>query len=186
MANIDNPTRFLPVQDITGAPWCGKANEYTVLAADGVAMFPGDAVKMTGISDTSGVPVCARCDAADVPIGIVIGFKLNRDYEGQIYRTGDTLRTALVVDDPFVYFEIQTSATNAVEDFGYNADYIATAGSTVTGLSLMELDQTTVANTASLPLRIIRLMPRENNAVGEFAKLLCKFNRHQLLETTGV
>jgi len=42
----------------------------------------------------------------------------------------------------------------------------------------MELDSSDVANTATLPLRILRLVDREDNAIGTHAKWLVKLNTH--------
>jgi len=168
----------------------GSSRTYTVLAADAVAVFMGDFVTHQGAAaiGADGVyhPVVAQSAAADKVTGFVMSVSNSRDYENQIYRTASTLRNVEVCDDPYALFEIQASGTVTAAMIGYNADIVVGSGSTFTGLSGMELDVSTVANTATLPLRIVGIVPREDNELGANTKLICYMNYTTYKNTTGV
>jgi len=78
---------------------------------------------------------------------------------------------AFIIDDPNVIFEIQADATFPVADLLGNFDIVYTsAGSTVTGISGAELDVTTGATTATLPIKAIDIsQDPENSDVGSDA-----------------
>ena len=166
----------------------GKTNSYVSLAAYNVAMFVGDFVVGQGTAavDEYGIyrPVVQQAAAANRLLGFVDNFEKSRTYENQIHRTAATLRSMQVYDTPDVLFEIQSSGTFAVENVGLNANITVASGSTVTGLSGMELDQSTVNTTATLQLQIIGIIPRTDNAVGANTKLLCRINYHGYTKET--
>jgi len=191
MANVDSVFGARVAQVQRAGSYSGKVNSYTVLASDATALFVGDFVKLTGTSgpNEEGLqyPVVTQAAANNTLVGVVVGFKPQADNLSRIYRPASTLRTAYVADDPYELFEIQASSDAAivVGDVGLNADITVGSGSIYTGLSGMELDQTTL--TASTEqLRILRLMPGEDNEFGLHAKLLCMINEHQYKTTSGV
>jgi hypothetical protein len=56
---------------------------------------------------------------------------------------------------------------------------VGTGGSTVTGISTMELDSSTIANTAALNLKIVGVYDTPGNALGEnFTVVVVKINEH--------
>ena len=191
MANVDSifGARVSQIQLASG--YTGKINSYTVLAADAVALFYGDFVKLTGTSGANeeGIqyPVVAQAAATNTIVGVVVGFKADPDNLSRIYRPASTLRTVFVADDPYLTLEIQASSDAAIiaADIGQNADITVGAGSTATGISGMELDQTTLT-AATAQLRILGLVNREDNELGLHAKLLCMINEHQYKTTSGV
>ena len=68
---------------------------------------------------------------------------------------------------------------------GNNADVVVGSGSTTTGSSGMELDSSDV-KTATAQLRILQLVQREDNAVGDNANWEVMINEHRLTTTTGI
>jgi hypothetical protein len=87
-----------------------------------------------------------------------------------------------VADDPDALFEAQENSGGTaftVNDVGLNCNFIVAAGSTVTGLSGVELDTSTEATTNTLDLKIVGLARRQDNAIGANAKWLVRINRHQ-------
>lgn len=191
MANVDSVFGARVAQVQGAAPYSGKVNSYTVLASDATALFVGDFVKLTGTSapNEEGIqyPVVTQAAAQNTLVGVVIGFKADPDNLTKIYRPASTLRTVYVADDPYELFEIQASSDAAIiaADIGLNADITVGSGSIYTGISGMELDQTTLTSSTA-QLRILRLMPGEDNELGLHAKLLCMINEHQYKTTTGV
>lgn len=183
MANSDRPAGFKPVKHLSGAPWNGKANVYYIKAAYDKAMFIGDAVVLAGSSDATAMyPSVEQAEAADLNIvGVIIGFGLqpevmgNPDNPNMKYKAASTEMYCLVVDDPFVIFEIQEDSVDNNLDadmVGLTTDLTNTsegAGGTTTGLSTMELDSDDTDTTAG-QLRILRAVNRPDNALGAHCK----------------
>ena len=63
---------------------------------------------------------------------------------------------------------------------------VAHVGSTATGLSGMELDHSTVGQTAALIMRIHGLLSRSDNLFGDHAELNCSVNEHFMETNVGV
>lgn len=186
MANAD--TLFGARAITTARP--GYTYSCVVDSGDAVALFVGDFVTHQGTSDlnlTTGLylPRVAQAAASEKVFGFVLDFMPERPYENQIYRSASTERVAIICTDPYVLFEIQSSGTSSADDVGNNANITVGTGSTVTGLSGMELDQSTVTTTATLPLRIVQLMPRADNELGANSKLICMMNYCHFKDTTG-
>ena len=195
MANSDTPFGFKPVKHLSGAPWNGKANVYYIPATDNTAVFKGDAVKSAGAADATGrFPTVAQAAAADVIRGVVIGFGDNpnvmvqADYPLRSYRPAATAMYCLVVDDPFVIYEIQEdSVGNSITAamVGMSTDIVVGTGSTTTGKSAMELDSSDTA-TAAGQCKILRLVNREDNELGNYAKWEVIIIEHEMLSSTDV
>jgi len=192
MANVDRPGGLRPVGTGLSANWNGKTSVYAVAADDATAIFVGDLVKLTGGAaeagefiyglDVEGVPEITQAAAGDKAVGVVVGFSPNQDSLMTKHRAASTARLAYVSDDPNTVYEIQevsggTALTSAA--VGLNANVIVGSGNTTTGLSAMELDNTTEATTAGLNLQILGLVKRPDNAYGEHAKWLVKINDHE-------
>lgn len=186
MPNADTPFGLRPVRYLSGAPYNGACNVYSVAAGDGTALFIGDPVKITGDAQTINGVVYAdvnRAAAADVITGVVVGV-VPATADSLLYRAASTQRLVYVVDDPNVLFEIQEVSGGTaltVAAIGLNADFVVGSGSTITGLSGVELNNATEDTTNTLGLKIWGLAPREDNAVGEHAKWLVRINRHHFV-----
>lgn len=188
MANADTPFGARLLGSFDQAMANGQIHEYTVLESDATALFMGDFVKVTGTlavgEDGLYHPVVTQAEATDRLTGFVVGFYQNSTYINQIYRTASTLRTVRVMDAPYARFEMQTSGTGAVGDAGANADIVVGTGSVYTGVSAMEIDQTTVGT--GTQLRIIDIMQRPDNEVGANMKWICMMNDQFYKDTTGI
>lgn len=193
MANADTVFGLRPVRYLNGAPWNGQVTRYLIDSGDGTAVFIGDLVKLAGGAGangsvvqgvpTGGMATVIQAAAADPQmLGVVVGFEPLLTDLTVLHRVASTSRVALVVDDPNVIFEVQEDAVGgalAAADVGLNASVIVAAGSTVTGLSGMELDTSTKATTVGLELKIIGFVQRENNEVASAnAKILVLINNH--------
>lgn len=207
MANVNRPRGLVPVRYLNGTPYTGKVNMY--LVTDTNAMYTGDIVKHSGTAgaagavvygqDVEGMPVIARCTdgtgTTDTPLGVVVGFLPLQPLADVNYKAADAVdRIALVVDDPNVVFEVQEDATTtpiAAASIGLNVMFSTTAGSTVTGLSGMEIISTLVAATTTHPLRILGLSKRVDNNLNtggtgtDKAKFDVVFNQHVFKGVAG-
>jgi hypothetical protein len=184
MANADTPFGLRPVQHRNGAPYSGSFRYYSVAAGNGTAIMIGDPVTLAGTSQTINGRIYSdvvRSATGDVFQGVCIGV-VPETQDSLVYRAASTQRVLMIADDPDLLFEIQeVSGGTALtaNDAGLNANIVVAAGSTVTGQSGVELDNTTEATTNTLDVHIVGPVMREDNAIGENCKWLVTFNRHQ-------
>lgn len=184
MANVDSPFGLKPVRYLSGAPYNGAANVYSTASGDSTAIFLGDPVKLSGTAQTiNGVTYADVAQAAttNVVLGVVVGVLPETD-ESLKYRAGATVRRLLVADDPNLVFEIQEVSGGtplAANDIGLNAAFVVGSGSTTTGLSGVELNNSGEAGTNTLDLQIVGIVNRADNEVGEHCKWLVRNNRPQ-------
>lgn len=164
MANADRPNGFQPFGQILRVrPY--RANE---------ALLQGDAVnRVAGTSDASGLPSIEMADASEALLGVVAA---------PVSSGG----IALVYDHPDQEFVVQADGADVNEgaDIGKNYNLLATVGAN--GISAHELDSDTGATSATLPLKLLRILPAVDNALGAQVKCVVKINNHQLAGGTGV
>lgn len=187
----------------------------------GDLVIPGTAAGNTfgAGGDTYGTPAIAKYVAASAhPVAGVVA-AIGTDPTGSQYinpnllggsaqSPGGTFRPAaaqpiwyyaFVIDDPNVIYEIQegssANATNLTSAaINLNADLVVANPATlgVTAFSGSQLDNSTVAATTTLPLRILRLAPRQDNGFttapatgGGYQKWWVKLNNHMLAQLAG-
>jgi len=188
MANADRPSGLTPIGTLTGADWRGKLRLVQFASTDSVACFIGDRVKLTGTTDATGkYPVVARADATatDAAIGVLIGLSPDGSDEGsltKIHRVASTERLAFVAMGGDVLYSVQEdSVGNAIEitEAGLNCELTTTAGSAITGISAVELDSDSAANTSSLAVRLHHLIDAPDNELGTNARWAVTLNDYQ-------
>ncbi len=198
MANANRPSGFSPVQYLNGSPWNGQARIYSIAAAYTTALYIGDPVKSSGTADANGVPGIVLGATTGALRGVIVGLG---SAEGLIanpknlditYRPAAAQATdwyAMVVDDPDVLFEVQENANGtalAATEIGLNTISVSGTGSGfVSGWMLASATDATPATTATLQLRLMGLVRRQQNAFGAYAKHLVKINVHELGTGTG-
>lgn len=198
MANANRPSGFSPVQYLNGSPWNGQARIYSIAAAYATALYIGDPVKSSGTADANGVPGIILGAATGALRGVIVGLG---SAEGLIanpknlditYRPAAAQSTdwyAMVVDDPDVLFEVQEHANGtalAATEIGLNTiSVVGTGSGFVSGWEVASATDATPATTATLQLRLMGLVRRQQNAFGAYAKHLVKINVHELGTGTG-
>ena len=89
---------------------------------------------------------------------------------------------ANIIDDPGATFEIQADDTFPVADLAGNFDIVdqSPVGDTTSGTSRMELDVTTGATTATLPLKAIDISqdPENSDVSSANTNVIVKINNH--------
>lgn len=201
MANVSRVNGFRPVLHIDGSPWNGQVTRYFASASDATAIYQGDLVKLSTASDTQGqtvipgvgaiggTPGCAKFVAGtdSAAVGVAVGFTINPlNLNSPQYRAASTASYVLVADAPDTVFEVQYTGTIAATSFNKNANVTDAGGSTVTGQSGETVDGTSVATTATLPLRIHGAIQRvDNDITAANPKVLVYINNHQLNAGTG-
>lgn len=186
MANPDTPFGLVPRKYLSGAPYNGAVNIYSVAAGNGTAIFVGDLVTLAGTSQTiDGIvyPDVVQSATGDIFQGAVVAV-LPDTADSLIYRAASTRRLLAVADDPNLVFEAQEVSGGTpltANDIGLNINVVVGSGSTVTGQSGMELNNGTEATTNTLDLKITGFVNSPDNAVGEHAKWFVRINRHRFV-----
>ena len=198
MANTNRVNGFRPVKHINGAPYNGQANLYYIPAGEATAVMVGDFVKLSDSDSLDGVPAVERLAASGsvtsgVIVGVVVGFPVApaSGLDTPQYRAASTARYCYVADSPDLVFASQEDGVGgaiAAASVGLNVGLDASAGSTVTGASGMQIDSSTAATTNTLPLRLYSIVQKEDNEVGSaYARWLVTINTHQYANgSTGV
>ena len=188
MANVDKAfgLRALGNLSATGSQ---KQFGYNIADNQSGAIFQGQLVTLKDgfilafdpSSHTAAVGVFNGCDYIDATTGKPT---FSNFYPGSINITQGEI-IADIIDDPNQLFLIQADEDIEAADIGKNADIVVGSGSTTTGLSVNELDSSTIATTAALNLKIVGLYDSPNNAFGNFAVVVVKINEH-LYGSAGV
>lgn len=189
MPNVSRVFGLRPVKHLSGSPWMGNLETFSILASDATAVFMGDVVKSGGSADANGVQAVTRATAnTDLPSGVVVG--MVPDYSNlntPQYRLASTLRQLFLCVDPTVVYEVQANAATVLADVGLNVGLAFTAGSTTTGQSAMQADMATKATTATLPLKIVGVVQRPDQDMADSAnwKLLVTLNSNNFAGNTA-
>jgi hypothetical protein len=167
-----------------GSPYTGGQSRYRIANNYDTNIFQGDLVmQVTG----GGVEIHA--DGGTVPIvGVFNGCTYTdpttnepvfSNYYPASTAAADVI--AFIIDDSNVVFEVQADATFPVADLLGNFDVVYTnAGSTVTGISGAELEVSTGATTAGLPLKAIDISgdPENSDVATANTNVLCVIQNH--------
>jgi hypothetical protein len=188
MANIDKAFGFRPIGNLS-ATGAQKQYGYEIEDNQAGAIFQGDLVTIVGgyvvkflpATHAAALGVFNGCSYIDPTTGKPT-FK--NFYPGSVNITSGKI-IADVIDDPSQLFLIQADEDIVQADIGKNADVVGTGGSTTTGVSTMELDSSTIADTAALNLKIVGLYNVPGNELGDFAVVVVKINEH-LYGSSGV
>jgi hypothetical protein len=188
MANVDKAFGLRPQGNLSAT---GAQKQYGYQIADNqsgaiyqgdlVTLYDGYVVKFVPASHTAALGVFNGCNYIDPSTGKPTWKNF---YPGSVNITAGTIQ-ADVIDDPNQLFTIQVDESVAQADIGKNADVVGTGGSTTTGQSTMELDSSTIANSAALNLKIVGLFDVPGNSFGTNAVVVVKINEH-LYGSAGV
>jgi hypothetical protein len=167
MANKDAAFGLRPARMMNGSAFMGQQNRYRIANNASDAIFQGDIVE-TLTAGTIGVKAAGETDAA---LGVFNGCRytdpttgketFSNYYPGSI--AADDIE-AFVIDAPDVVYEIQADDTFPVTDLFGNFDIVVGTGDTNSGMSRTELDVTTGATTATLPLKAIDISQDPENS----------------------
>jgi len=192
MSATATPMGAEPVGTLSASgSYTGKVRHYKIASNDSTAIFYGDFVKMT----SAGVVTLDNGTTSLTPIGVFMGCSYTDPNTNQLtfsqFYPASTVASdidAYVLNDPFVEMRMQGDATLAQTALGNNAAVVQTAGSTSIGRSRNAFDSSTIATTATLPVKLIEFVKGPDSTVGDsYTDVIVMFNvGHQLLNTTGI
>ena len=192
---VSAPYGLQPVNSLDGKPYAGAIRQIPVAAGFATAIFNGDTVL---ISD--GYLIKSTTTNSGGIVGVCLGGQYvnsnGQTVQGQyipaLAATASNPAYAYVVDDPNALFKVAvvtsgtTMGTASRADVGSNVPLVLNAGSTTTGDSAFAVTLTGAGTTATIPLRVIDVVPETATAADTYTELFVKINTHQYNNTTGV
>jgi hypothetical protein len=193
---VSAPFGLQPVNRIDGMPYAGAIRQIPVAAGFGTAIFDGDTV----VINSDGYLVKSTTTDSGNIVGVCMGGQYvnssGQTVQGQfipaLASTSTNLALAYVVDDPMALFKVAvvtsgtTMGTAGRTVVGTNLALVLNAGNTTTGNSAFAVTLTGAGTTATIPIRVIDVVPETATAADTFTELLVKINTHQYNNTTGV
>ena len=187
---VSAPYGFQPINSIGGTPYAGSTRLVPVASG---AVYTGDLVEMLS-SGTCAVissgTVAAQC------LGVCVGVQYTNS-SGQTVQaqyapaSGVTNVVAYVVDDPRALFKVAivssgtTMSTLTRTAVGQNAPVALNSGNANTGDSAQAITTSTDV-TATLPIRIVDVVPETMTSTTAYAEVIVKINTHTYNNTTGI
>ena len=192
---VSAPYGFQPINRIGGNPFAGSTRLVPIAStasATNAAMFDGDLVELT----SDGVcQVIASGSAAPQTLGVCVGVQytnsMGQTVQAQYAPAGSLNAVAYVVDDPTALFKVAvvssgtTIATLGRSAVGQNTSVVLNSGNANTGDSGQAIDDTT-AITATLPIRIVDVVPATATGADAYVEMIVKINTHTYNSTLGV
>jgi hypothetical protein len=170
MANSDNPYGLQYMSMNRGFP--PRIRTHIKIATYGTAIFQNDAVHEVNGAATSDPAAAIEPWASATPgTTIPLGVALN-------YGAASTKTRHHVIVDPDAEYHAQDNDDTdgfVIADMGQRCNIEANAGSTTTGFSGHELDESTLHVSDAKDVLLLRLYPDPLNAFGEHARIIVKF-----------
>jgi hypothetical protein len=193
---VSAPYGLKPVNRIDGLPYAGAIRQIPVAASFATAIFNGDTVQI----DSTGYLVLSSTTNSGAIVGVCIGGQYvnssGQTVQGQYLPAAISTSTnpayAYVVDDPMALFKVAVVSSGTTMSsagrtvVGSNLALVLNAGSTTTGDSAYAVTLTGAGTTATIPIRVIDVVPETATAADTYTELLVKINTHQYNNTTGV
>jgi len=197
---VSAPYGLKPINLIGGQVYAGSTRLLPITNGSvnyNTAIFFGDVVKQVN-TGTIEVEAGTTTVSAQGVVGIFMGCTYTNPATKQKvfqqywpgYASGVTDAEAYVVDDPDVLFKVAAVSSGTTVAFygqtvvGTNAALVQNPGSSTTGDSAIAILGSSFAATASLPIRVIDVVPDTANASGNFCEFICKFNAPYVVSTT--
>jgi hypothetical protein len=192
---VDKPYGFQPINRIGGNPYAGSTRLVPIASTAGLtnaAMFDGDLIELT----SAGVcQVATNGSAVPQALGVCVGVQYTNSsgqpVQAQYAPAGAQNAVAYVVDDPTVLFKVAVVSSGTTiaplgrTAVGQNTNVVLNPGSATTGNSAQAIDDTT-AITATLPIRIVDVVPETATGADAFVEMIVKINTHTYNNTLGV
>jgi hypothetical protein len=193
---VSAPYGLKPVNRIDGMPYAGALRQIPVAASFGTAIFFGDTVQI----NSDGYLILSTTTNSGAIVGVCVGGQYvnssGQTVEGQYLpasiSTATNLAYAYVIDDPMALFKVAVVSSGTTMSsagrtvVGTNLALVLNAGSTTTGNSAYAVTLTGAGTTATIPIRVIDVVPETATAADTYTELLVKINTHQYNNTTGV
>jgi hypothetical protein len=193
---VSAPYGLKPINRIDGLPYAGAFRQIPIAAAFATAVFTGDTVQV----DSTGYLVLSTATNSGNIVGVVVGAQyvnssgqtVQGQYAPALISTAANPAYAYVVDDPMALFKVAVVSSGTTMSsagrtvVGTNLALVLNAGNTTTGDSAFAVTLTGAGTTATIPIRVIDVVPETATAADTYTELLVKINTHQYNNTTGI
>ena len=193
---VSAPYGLKPVNSLDGKPYAGAFRQIPVAASFGTAIFFGDTVQI----NSDGYLILSTTTNSGAIVGVCVGGQYvnssGQTVQGQYIpasiSTSTNLAYAYVVDDQQALFKVAVVSSGTTMSsagrtvVGTNLALVLNAGNTTTGDSAFAVTLTGAGTTATIPIRVIDVVPETATAADTYTELLVKINTHQYNNTTGV
>lgn len=197
MASTLAPYGLRPINLLGGQGYAGSTRLYAIPASYAVSIQYGDPVIITNTGSTRGY--LARFNATTTAttvtstgggfgfVGVFVGCTYTDPTYGKVFRqnytSGNTATDiqGYVVDDPDALFQVQADNTLAQTALGCNAALIQTvAGNSGANInSGVALQASSIATTATLPVRIVDFVNSTTSQIGDaYTDVIVRINTH--------
>ena len=191
MANKDAAFGLRPIGKVGQNRDNQGLSEYSIAANDSTTIYFQDPVKATAAGTIDqGAAGGAILGSLN---GVFYTDATTKKPTWANHYTGSNAATdivAFVADDPYERFEIQSNntAASAQTDVFLNADIALGAGDSANYVSKAVLNDSTLANTSTLQLRVVAVSkdPDNNDLGSANVNFVTMINEHQLKSTDGI
>ena len=187
---VSKPYGLQPINRVDGMPYAGATRQLTIASDYNTAIFNGDIVRVAagGTIQKSTVTVDSTTAAANNTYGVFVGVQYvntqGQTVQAQYYPGNAAASSAIayVVDDPMAAYKVAVAYANGVVTtvtqaaVGTNMSYYNGTGSSTTGDSGAFVTAASGANTATLPFRVIAVVPDTNVTATTFCEVIVKVN----------
>ena len=193
---VSAPYGLEAINSLDGKPYAGAFRQIPVATGFGTAIFNGDTVQI----DSTGYLIKSTTTNSGTIVGVCVGGQyvnssgqtVQAQYLPASISTSTNLAYAYVIDDPMALFKVAVVSSGTTMSsagrtvVGTNLALVLNAGSTTTGNSAFAVTLTGAGTTATIPVRVIDVVPETATAADTYTELLVKINTHQYNNTTGV
>ena len=199
---VNAPYGLRPINSVDGKPYAGATRQLPIASTYNTPIFYGDIVALVdgGTIAVSGVTNDSTTSAANYTYGVFMGCQYvngqSQTVQAQYYpgNASATSAIAYVVDDPMAAFKVAVVYANSVVTtvnqsiVGVNMAVDQGTGDTTTGNSGLGVLVATnnVGNAATLPVRVVEVVPATAANATAFTEVVVKLNNPQILRATGL
>ena len=192
---VSKPYGLQPINLIGGQVYAGSTRLFRIASGYATSIYYGDVVKL----NSDGTVVKDTGTTTATPVGIFLGCtytnpstKQKLNYQFYAGGTAADDIQAYIVDDPDVLFKVAAVSTGTTvafyssEQIGLNAALVQNNGSNTPGDSQVAILGTSFATTASLPIRVVDIVPDTSNSSNGYCEFICKFNAPYIVSTASI
>jgi hypothetical protein len=194
---ISAPYGLKPINLIGGQVFAGATRQLPIAATYTTAIFNGGVVTLVAGGTIENSPLADDATPLAGVVGVFLGCSYINPSTNQLTFaqywpgvSGATNITAFIADDPDQLYKAVNVAGTTVNNttsgllpaylgqtmVGSNARLVLNTGSTTTGNSKVGIYSAAGATTASLPLRIVDVVPDTANSAGAYVEFIVKLN----------
>jgi hypothetical protein len=191
MANVLEKFGLRPSRQLNGSPFINAQNRYRIAANNTTAIFQGDLV----IPTTSGQITRYVAGTSNAVVGVFNGCFYTdpttqkptfKNYYPSSTNASDII--AFVVDGPDTVFEINANLSFVVADLFQNYTVTNVTGSTLTGISQVQLDVATSGTASTFVVQAIDISqdPLNSDLTVSNANIMVRISNHFYNQGTGL